>query len=121
MFLEWENNSGKLQIISGKFQNNAINDVKQISLSHMIKWTNFFSVFFSPTLILTASYCHIPGAGQRLMIVRFHEKIWVYWESTRDLYSSMWQNKDKFHYLKQLVRLLISDNDQIIKGTHWIR
>ena len=34
MFLEWENNSRKLQIISGKlqnsvkFQNNAINDVK---------------------------------------------------------------------------------------------
>ena len=37
MFLEWENNSGKLQIISGKFQNNAANDVKQISLSHVIK------------------------------------------------------------------------------------
>ena len=43
MFLERENNSGKLQIISGefqnngKFQNNAINNVKQISLSHMIK------------------------------------------------------------------------------------
>ena len=36
MFLEWENNSGKLQIISGKFQNNAINDIKQISLSHVI-------------------------------------------------------------------------------------
>ena len=41
MFLEWENNSGKLQITrkfqnSGKFQNNAINDVKQISLSHVI-------------------------------------------------------------------------------------
>ena len=31
MFLEWENNSGK-------FQNNAISDVKQISLSHVIKW-----------------------------------------------------------------------------------
>ena len=30
MFLEWENNSGK-------FQNNAVNDVKQISLSHVIK------------------------------------------------------------------------------------
>ena len=42
MFLEWENNSGKFQIISGKFQNrekfqnNAINNVKQISLSHVI-------------------------------------------------------------------------------------
>ena len=41
MFLEWENNSGKLQIIGGKFQstekfqNNSINDVKQISLSHV--------------------------------------------------------------------------------------
>ena len=33
MLLEWEN---YLQIISGKFQNNAINDVKQISLSHVI-------------------------------------------------------------------------------------
>ena len=46
MFLEWENNSGKLQIVSGKFQNhgkfqnNAINDVKQISLSHVIKKWN---------------------------------------------------------------------------------
>ena len=38
MFLEWENNNGKLQIISGKFQNNAINDVKQISLNHMINY-----------------------------------------------------------------------------------
>ena len=42
MFLEWENNNRKLQIISGKFQNNgtfqnnAINDVKQFSLSHVI-------------------------------------------------------------------------------------
>ena len=36
MFLEWENNSGKLQIINGKFQNNTINDVKQISLNHVI-------------------------------------------------------------------------------------
>ena len=36
MFLEWENDSGKLQIISGKFQNDAINDVKQISRSHVI-------------------------------------------------------------------------------------
>ena len=37
MFLEWENNSRELQIISGKFQNNAINDVKQISLSHVVR------------------------------------------------------------------------------------
>ena len=36
MFLGQENNSGKLQVISGKFQNNAINDVKQISLNHVI-------------------------------------------------------------------------------------
>ena len=35
MFLEWEN-SRKLQIIGRKFQNNAINDVKQISLSQVI-------------------------------------------------------------------------------------
>ena len=60
MFLEWENNSGKLQIISGKFQNNAINDVKQISLSDVIiekntlivynencaYWSNFHAVSF---------------------------------------------------------------------------
>ena len=38
MFLKWENNSGELQIIREKFQNswkfqsNATNDVKQISL-----------------------------------------------------------------------------------------
>ena len=49
MFLEWENNSEKLEIISWKFhnsekfQNNAINDVKQISLSHVINdWSNQF-------------------------------------------------------------------------------
>ena len=42
MFLEWEGNSGKLKIISRKiwnsrkFQNHAINNVKQISLSHVI-------------------------------------------------------------------------------------
>ena len=36
MFLERENNSGILQIISGKFRNNAINDVKQISLTYVI-------------------------------------------------------------------------------------
>ena len=35
MLLEWENNSGKLQIISGKPQNNAISEVKQIWLSHV--------------------------------------------------------------------------------------
>ena len=49
MFLEWGNNSGKLQIISGKFQNNAINDVKQISLSHVIIYIYkmiFIGVFF---------------------------------------------------------------------------
>ena len=47
MFLKRENNSEKLQIISGKsknsgiFQYNAINDVKEISLSHMIRSLNF--------------------------------------------------------------------------------
>ena len=44
MFLEWENNREKFQN-SGKFQNNAINDVKQISFSHVINiiiniWTS---------------------------------------------------------------------------------
>ena len=37
MFLESENNSGKLQMISEKFQNNGIYNVKQISLSHVIE------------------------------------------------------------------------------------
>ena len=37
MFLEWENNSRKFQN-SGKFQNNTIIDVKQISLSHVIRY-----------------------------------------------------------------------------------
>ena len=46
MILEWKNNGSKLQIISGKFQNNAINDVKQISLSHVIKYQNY-----SPSVI----------------------------------------------------------------------
>ena len=50
MFLKWQNNSGKLQIIGGKFQNsekfqnNGIKDVKQISLSHVIRsefWRRF--------------------------------------------------------------------------------
>ena len=57
MFLEGENYSGKLQIISGKFQNNAINEVKQISLSHVIsseisiskrKWL-CFGIYRSPS------------------------------------------------------------------------
>ena len=40
MFLERENNSGK-------FQNNAINDVKQISLSHVISyWINQREISF---------------------------------------------------------------------------
>ena len=43
MFLEWENISGKLKIISGKFQNNAINHVKHISLSHVI--SNLIATF----------------------------------------------------------------------------
>ena len=38
MSLEWQKNSGKLQIISGKFQNNAVNDAKQISMSHGINF-----------------------------------------------------------------------------------
>ena len=33
MLLEWENNSGK-------FQSNAVNDVKQISLSHVVSTSN---------------------------------------------------------------------------------
>ena len=49
MFLEWENNSGKLQIISGKFQNNAINDVKQISLSHVMKYVILFKHGYQKT------------------------------------------------------------------------
>ena len=36
MFLEWENNSVNLQIISGKFQNNTNDDVRQISVSYVI-------------------------------------------------------------------------------------
>ena len=48
MFLEWDNNSGKLQIISGNFQNNAINDVKQILLSQVIR---IFMIQFSKNLI----------------------------------------------------------------------
>ena len=62
MLLEWERNSGKLQIISGKFQNNAINDVKQISLSHVIKdltpdTISFFEVpLIAPVIASTALY-----------------------------------------------------------------
>ena len=53
MLLVWESNSGKIQN-SGQFQNNTINDVKQISLSHVIKWNN-------PHLITDLS--HILGEG----------------------------------------------------------
>ena len=39
---QWGNHQRKLQN-SGKFQNNAVKDVKQISLSHMIKgYSNLF-------------------------------------------------------------------------------
>ena len=43
MFSEWENSSGNYKSSAanfknnGKFQNDAINDVKEISLSHVIK------------------------------------------------------------------------------------
>ena len=53
MLFKWENNSEKLKIVSGKlqiirgkyqssgeFQNNAIKNIKQISLSHVIKCLN---------------------------------------------------------------------------------
>ena len=78
MFLEWENNSGKLQIISGKFlnsgkfQNNAINDVKQISLSHVIKAKIYF-VFLKNVLKQTwkSSTC----------------KFWPYWKDRKRSYQ----------------------------------
>ena len=70
MYLEWENSRGKLQIISGKFQNsrkfqnNAINDVKQILLSHVIILQNtsggcfcFFST--QPQCCLTFSWIEV--------------------------------------------------------------
>ena len=44
MFLEWENNNGKLRTIRRKFQNKAINDVQQILLSHVIMEINWISV-----------------------------------------------------------------------------
>ena len=51
MFFEWKKDSGKLQVISGKsqnsgkFQNNALNDVKQISLSHVNKLWYLWSLY----------------------------------------------------------------------------
>ena len=55
MFLECENNSEKLQIISGKFQNNgklnAINEVKQISVRHVIN--GLIKIDFQDLLKLT--------------------------------------------------------------------
>ena len=47
MFLEWENNSGK-------FQNNAINEVRKISLTHVIKERN---TRYSPPDMLTILLC----------------------------------------------------------------
>ena len=49
MFLEWENNSGK-------FQNNAINDVKQISLSHVIKYRKYSRFNFKNTISTSAEF-----------------------------------------------------------------
>ena len=60
MFSELENTSGKLHIIGGKFQssrkfqNNAINDVKQISLSHVINVFNHFG------LLIGINFLHHP-------------------------------------------------------------
>ena len=42
MFLEWKYNSGK-------FQNNAINNMKQISISHVIKERKFKPPVTLPT------------------------------------------------------------------------
>ena len=37
----------KLQIMSGKFQNSTINDVKQISLSHVIMTMNYKQLYIN--------------------------------------------------------------------------
>ena len=70
MFLKWQNNSGKLQIIGGKFQNsekfqnNGINDVKQISLSHVIR-SEFWRRFCVMKEITECWYssCSVPRNG----------------------------------------------------------
>ena len=60
-FSEEKKNSGKLQIISGKlqnsgkFQNNAIDDVDQISCNHVIIEFDLKSVHFKITLIIEIS------------------------------------------------------------------
>ena len=55
MFLEWENNSGK-------FQNNAVNDAKQISLSHVIKiWiiNELIDYYLSKCMSLHVTYAFL--------------------------------------------------------------
>ena len=57
MFLEWENNSGK-------FQNNAINDVKQISLSHVIKYETLDTPWNRVTLL--SNWIIVKGRKEKL-------------------------------------------------------
>ena len=62
MFVEWESNSGKLQIISEKFQNNAINKGTS-SKFHSAMWLrseliNFYSPRNHPK---TMHFPMIPG------------------------------------------------------------
>ena len=53
MFLKWENNNGKLQIIRGKLQNSAMNNVKQISQSHVIiTWNYNGGLYYSFMIIV---------------------------------------------------------------------
>ena len=63
--------SEKLQIISGKFQNNVINEVKQISLSHVIMIQIIFYSSFQKDFFLKKGVLFFLFAPSQTNILEF--------------------------------------------------
>ena len=62
----------ELQIISGKFQNNAINDVKQISLSHVINLV-IYSIYVRVRINIFKIRIYIYLAAKKISFYYFRE------------------------------------------------
>ena len=61
----------KLQIISGKFQNNAINNVKQISLIHVITIIITYQLLIIIMITITKSHNNYCSVGVLEMFIKF--------------------------------------------------
>ena len=71
MFLEWENDSGK-------FQNNAINNVKQISLIHVITIIITYQLLIIIMITITKSHNNYCSVGVLEMFIKFVDIDWLF-------------------------------------------